>query len=401
VDLVRAQLLLFASPSVSLFDVHITPPLLLPNVHAIQLRITAEDPTKGFQLSPGILRPHEVIWPGGGGIRVDTWLTSAGSNETKDIEWLVGTDFDSLLAKVIVKGATFEEAIQRGLRALRELRLGGSNTAGIKTNVSVLLGTLSHPDWKHESGAIDTLWLERNLQDVLQLGSELTSIQHQRKTKGLDASLGIASSPHSESAIAAGRTNVLLQPGSLFHLTLSNSGGESEPSIEHAVSSGRETRKHTITIASIGQNAFPEVLSGSFFSTFFDSKTNQRPIAFSLVQSTSANAVSSGEFELANPNDPTHIAAPMTGKIVELHPALKEAQIQKQSNSSSLNHDSRVRVRKGEALLIFSVMKMENVIAAPFDGYVEKIGSGVRNGAIIGEGTLVCVLLQNTITSRL
>ncbi len=78
----------------------------------------------------------------------------------------------------------------------------------------------------------------------------------------------------------------------------------------------------------------------------------------------------------------------MTGKIVELHPAL-------------LTSGDRVTVRKGEALLALSVMKMENAVLAPFDAVVERLGKGIKVGVVLGEGMLVCVLQRTTPSSRL
>ncbi|KAF9554220.1 hypothetical protein CPC08DRAFT_753802 [Agrocybe pediades] len=382
VDLVRAQVLLFSTNSkVSLSDLSLLNPPPPPNVHAIQLRVTAEDPEKGFQLSPGTLRASDVNWPGGSGVRVDTWLTSAPIDGTEEPQWTIGTEFDSLLAKIITKGATFEEATEKAKRSLRELRLGGTNAASpLKTNIAVLLGTLLHHDWRAAGGTIDTLWLERNLAPVLQLGSNSTAKAPRRPT-GFDASLHSASLPDPGSSLGSGKNNVLLHPGSLFHLTLSTPGQTASQS----------TKKHAITLTTIGQNAFPEALSGSFQSTFLDSK----PIEFTLTQSTSASISSSGDFELADPNDPMHVGAPMTGKIVELHAALREAQA-----PSTDDGKRRTLVRKGEPVLVFSVMKMENVIVSPCDGYVRRVGAGVRAGVIIGEGTLICVLEEHN-TSRL
>lgn len=79
----------------------------------------------------------------------------------------------------------------------------------------------------------------------------------------------------------------------------------------------------------------------------------------------------------------------MTGKIVELHSAL----------AMDIGPE-RGQVRKGDLLLIVSMMKMESVISAPFDGTVERIGKGIKVGVVLGEGMLVCVL-GKVVQSRL
>ncbi|KAF9260609.1 hypothetical protein L218DRAFT_871952 [Marasmius fiardii PR-910] len=326
IDLVRAQLLLSLPGSTfpSLF-----PSNPAPSGHAIQLRLTAEDPTQAFRLSPGTIQSGDIIWPAGRGVRVDTWLSSLSPSR----RWTVGTDFDSLLAKIIVQGQTFEEVTQKARRALKELRLNNTN---LKTNVSVLSGVLEHPDWT--GGKIDTLWLERNITSVLELG-ESRGVRSHSNQASVAPSVSSSSAPY-----------VTLQPGTLFHLTLSPS------------------EKHTMTLSSIALNTFPERLSGSLQTSLLP---QGGPISFELSQSTST-AVSS-EFELADPNNPTHVSSPLTGKIVEIL-------------------DPKKPVKKGEMIAVMSVMKMESVVSTPRDGWVVRVGKGVRAGAVIGEGTLLAVV---------
>jgi biotin carboxyl carrier protein len=120
--------------------------------------------------------------------------------------------------------------------------------------------------------------------------------------------------------------------------------------------------------------------------------------AFKLEQSTSATfGGGGGEFELADPNDAKHVGVPLTGKVVEMHHALVVLQkAPRDTNSNSAPKDrERLRVRKGEALVVLSVMKMENLAVAPFDVFVERVGKGVKVGTVVGEGTLACVLEED------
>jgi len=366
-DLVRAQLLLF-TPNATLASVQLSAQRPLPSSYSIQLRLTAEDPAHGFQLSPGPIYSGDLSWPAGRGVRVDTWLTSGpyAHNGVVCGEWEVRTDFDSLLAKVIVRGRTFEEATAKARRALRELNIG----RGIKTNLSILAGVVDHPEWA--AGTIDTLWLERNAPCILKLGDNAgASIKNDRRDE-----LHVKSTKLASSSALAGNT-VLLQPGTLFNLALAVPSPT--PSANPPISSS----KHSLTLISISQNAFPLSLSGTLQSSLLSA-----PLEFTLTQSTSA-AISSGAFEFADLNNEEHIPFPITGKIVELHPAL------------SVHADSeRRRVRKGEPLLIMSVMKMETVLSVPFDGTVKRIGKGIKLGMVLGEGMLVCVLGKD-VQSRL
>lgn len=86
--------------------------------HSIEFRINGEDPGKGFLPSLGTITKWEV--PSGPGVRIDAGF---------DHGHTIGSHFDSLLAKLIVTGATRAEAIDRARRALREFHIGGLATA--------------------------------------------------------------------------------------------------------------------------------------------------------------------------------------------------------------------------------------------------------------------------------
>jgi acetyl-CoA carboxylase biotin carboxylase subunit len=85
--------------------------------HAMEFRITAEDPTADFRPSPGRIAVFEP--PAGPGIRCDTHCYSG---------WQVSPYYDSLLAKLVVHGADREQVIRRARRALREFRVVGVAT---------------------------------------------------------------------------------------------------------------------------------------------------------------------------------------------------------------------------------------------------------------------------------
>ncbi len=86
--------------------------------HSFEFRINGEDPGRNFLPAPGVLS----VWkpPSGPGVRVDSGF-QAGD--------VIGGNFDSLLAKLIVTGATREEALERSRRALDEFEVEGIATA--------------------------------------------------------------------------------------------------------------------------------------------------------------------------------------------------------------------------------------------------------------------------------
>jgi acetyl-CoA/propionyl-CoA carboxylase biotin carboxyl carrier protein len=86
--------------------------------HSIEFRINGEDPGRSFLPAPGRITEWQI--PTGPGVRVDAGFRKGD---------VIGGNFDSLLAKVIVTGATREEAIQRSRRALAEFDVQGLATA--------------------------------------------------------------------------------------------------------------------------------------------------------------------------------------------------------------------------------------------------------------------------------
>jgi acetyl-CoA carboxylase biotin carboxylase subunit len=87
---------------------------LEPVGHAIECRITAEDPSNDFAPSAGVV--DTFVAPGGPGVRVDSHLYSG---------YRVPPHYDSLLAKIVAWGKTRDEAIARMDRALAETVIGG------------------------------------------------------------------------------------------------------------------------------------------------------------------------------------------------------------------------------------------------------------------------------------
>jgi acetyl-CoA/propionyl-CoA carboxylase biotin carboxyl carrier protein len=86
--------------------------------HSLEFRINGEDPGRSFLPAPGKITEWEL--PSGPGVRVDAGFRNGD---------VIGGNFDSLLAKLIVTGATRKEAIERARRALAEFKVGGLATA--------------------------------------------------------------------------------------------------------------------------------------------------------------------------------------------------------------------------------------------------------------------------------
>ncbi|AQW56092.1 acetyl-CoA carboxylase biotin carboxylase subunit [Streptomyces violaceusniger] len=110
--------------------------------HAIECRINAEDPDRGFFPSPGLV--EEWAPPCGEGVRVDTHCYSG---------YTVSPYYDSLLAKIIVHAPTRAEAIEKMRTALCELTVSGPMTTAAFHHA-----VLAHPHFSE--GAVTTRWVE-------------------------------------------------------------------------------------------------------------------------------------------------------------------------------------------------------------------------------------------------
>ena len=116
---------------------------LQPRGHAIECRITSEDPFNGFLPATGVLRYLRV--PGGPGVRWDGGIESG--NE-------VTLHYDPLIAKLIVSGETRQVALERMRRALRELVI-----VGIPSSQAFHLRVMDDPEFQR--GDVDITYLER------------------------------------------------------------------------------------------------------------------------------------------------------------------------------------------------------------------------------------------------
>jgi acetyl-CoA carboxylase biotin carboxylase subunit len=110
--------------------------------HAIEIRINAEDPSRGFAPAPG--RIEQFRPPLGPGVRVDTFVEDGST---------IPPDYDSLIAKVIVRDDTREDAIARARRVLHEL-----DVRGVATTREVALDILGSEEFR--SGNYSTSFLE-------------------------------------------------------------------------------------------------------------------------------------------------------------------------------------------------------------------------------------------------
>lgn len=117
--------------------------------HSIECRINAENPSKNFMPSPGKIEGLHL--PGGNGVRIDTAIYDG---------YVIPSNYDSMIAKIITFGVNRNEAISKMRRALEELVIDG-----VQTNQDFLLKIIRNPNFIR--GNFDTSFVETEiLKDV-------------------------------------------------------------------------------------------------------------------------------------------------------------------------------------------------------------------------------------------
>ena len=331
IDLVQLQLLIASGRTID--DLHLTllPAGQSPPVSsAIQLRVTAEDVRHNFSLSVG--RINEVSLPRGNGVRVDTHIEPGT---------IVSTDFDSLLAKIIVAGSGFRNAVQKGHRALQDLVVGG-----ITTNSELLEGILLAQDFL--DGSCDTQWLEENLKNCIEAGS--------RRKSPLRAPAALRQYPIASSASSGG--SLSLKKGDSWNL--SYSGRE-------------ESKQHElfVKIEKIHRNDFPNEFEAQLSLRAMKDQASAEIYNLKLHQSESTSAADNNNHCRGDPRDPTHLICPLSGQLVEM--LVEEGD----------------EVGESDAVAVIRQMKMELEVRAHRRGVIQKIWE-VEDGEDISAGVLIC-----------
>jgi pyruvate carboxylase len=347
VDIVRSQLLLAQGASIDTLGLPTSSAAINPPpCTAIQLRVTAEDATKGFTLSMGRVTSFQP--PPGVGVRSDTHLSCIKPTT-------VGPSFDSLLAKIIVTGPSVEAAARKGIRALSDTVI-----KGVQTNIEALTGILSHPDFK--ARACSTNWLETNLEDVLTIGRKAA-------TQGtLTARISYLTSTTSDESSAAGAASLgnavlLFRKGDTFKLQLRDL---SKASTTNPNSAG-PAEEHLLRLDRVTTNNFPAQLMAD---VTFRSYSNEAKYAMDMT-ATTQTSVASSRHRTADPTNPSHVGLPFPGQFMEIY--IESGDI----------------VTKGELLCVVRQMKMELEVRAPASGTVKWVCEA-EEGEQVNEGLLIC-----------
>jgi acetyl-CoA/propionyl-CoA carboxylase, biotin carboxylase, biotin carboxyl carrier protein len=147
IDLVVEQFRIAEGLPLRIFD---TP---TPHCHSFEFRINAEDPGRGFLPTPGTITRFDA--PSGPGVRLDSGVVSGST---------IPGVYDSLIAKLIVTGATRQDALNRARRALKEFKI-----EGVATVLPFHRAAIETEDFIGDDGFnVHTRWIETDFADMPQ-----------------------------------------------------------------------------------------------------------------------------------------------------------------------------------------------------------------------------------------
>lgn len=319
--------------------------------HAIEARVYAEDPARGFLPTGGDVRGlREAI---GSGIRVDSGLARGTS---------VGSDYDPMLAKVIAHA----EDRQAALRAL-DCALADTAVLGLTTNVEFLRFLLADPDVA--AGNLDTGLLDRRLPDFVPAPPSDDDLVAAAAYRWLKSWPATASDPWEVPSgwRIAGRapTPVRLRAGERTdHVYLTGTPDDATAEVE-----GGETRTLRAT------------LSGDLLAVTIDGLRTEHLVAESGGQVWLAGGgrvvmVEDVREAPVRPDDElggdAELTSPMPGAVV------------------AVGVDDGATVAAGTVVVTVEAMKMEHALSAPVDGVVELLvgaGEQVKVGQVLARIT--------------
>jgi len=181
--------------------------------HSIEFRINAEDPGRGYLPTPGRITRFDA--PGGPGVRLETGVAQGS---------VVPGSFDSLMAKLIVTGATREQALARARRALSEFTI-----EGVASVLAFHRAVLQAPAFTAEQGfAVHTRWIETEMAATFEpaerpgppapeaLRRSWIELDGKRMRLGLPADLALAAAGASQGQAPSPPAPAASQPGDVL-----------------------------------------------------------------------------------------------------------------------------------------------------------------------------------------
>ena len=307
-----------------------------PRAHSIQLRLTAEDPEKGYTLSIGKIQSFRFA--SGNGVRVDTALIA-------DAPAVVTSDFDSVIAKLILTGRTWTDVFSKARRALDD-----TSISGIANNLTLLRTILSHPDF--EAGTCDTQWLEAKHEELLDHARSLSS-QSKDPLHGL-----VEAKSASQGGAALVGSSTSFRKGDAWSISLTPM-------------QGKEAQQHHLQITKVLRNDFPSNFAADVEYTMQGSE--RRDFKLDIQTTATSGSTLNSQHPSGNRSNKDHIVLPISGKLVEVLVDVGDV------------------VKKDEAICVIKQMKMEIEIRSHKAGTVTWI-TEAEDDEEVAEGMLAAVI---------
>ncbi len=306
--------------------------------HAVEARLYAEDPARGFLPSTG--RLVALTLPAGEGIRVDAGF-AAGDEMTRF--------YDPMIAKVIAHAPSREEALGR-LAAALDITL----VAGVRTNAGFLAALLRADDFR--AGSFDTGFIERHL-DTLAAPPTLD------RAAAAAGAAHLLARQQVRFAEEAGETPSPWDAADGFQLS-----GPRELALPLDVDGERVTatvsyRSGTAAVTIDGEVPARDAATVDGGDAVYVMRRGRQTV----VRLAALDA-----FDAAHAGEGGRVVAPMHGKVIEVSVA------------------AGATVRKGERVAVIEAMKMEHALTAPLDGTVTEVHAAA--GDQVAEGGLLMTI---------
>jgi 3-methylcrotonyl-CoA carboxylase alpha subunit len=329
-DLVELQLRVAAGEPLRLAQADIR-----INGHAVEARLYAEDPARGFLPSTGTLAALEL--PQGAGIRVDSGVESGS---------VVSPWYDPMIAKVIAHGADRDAALDRLAAAL-----GATVVIGPHANAAFLKALAEHPDFR--AGRHDTGFIDRHLAQLTRVDPAADAAAVAAAVEALLAPPASANRNARWSDPWGANDGFSLGPPRRFDLDILVDGHPGK-----AMVTWRDGAH--VTVDGSAANATRLIRVGAGMVAIGDGV--QRHVALKSYDTVDVDHLDGDGV----------VKAPMHGKVLAILVA------------------AGANVAKGERVAVVEAMKMEHALLAPADGIVREIAATV--GAQIAEGATILVV---------
>ncbi|WP_410620699.1 acetyl/propionyl/methylcrotonyl-CoA carboxylase subunit alpha [Amycolatopsis sp. cmx-8-4] len=303
--------------------------------HAVEARVYAEDPARGFIPTGGtVLAVHE---PSGDGVRVDSWLAPGA---------VIGSNYDPMLAKVIAWGPDRAAALHRLDRALADTAV-----LGVGTNTAFLRGLLADEDVR--SGRLDTELVDRRLSALVssEVSAEFFVAAALDRLLELQPSGSVVDPwdvPDGWRMGAAGGVTFRLRSGQTSAVVrVEGTPAAATVFLDDAA---------PVRVSARRDESLLEVRQGGVFHRYRHASGPDRTVW--LARDGQSFPFGEQEFVLSSRGEAAGagpVVSPMPGTVLVVKVAAGDV------------------VRAGTPLLVVEAMKMEHTVTAPIDGVVSEL----------------------------